>query len=36
VPIQHIDWPYVHRWCAKHGTRGLLDEIRREAEAAGT
>ncbi len=35
VQAQHIDWPYVDRWCDEHGTRGLLDEIRREAEAAG-
>jgi hypothetical protein len=24
-----IDWDYVHRWCDRHGTRQLLDEIRR-------
>jgi hypothetical protein len=24
-----IDWDYVHRWCEQHGTRALLDEIRR-------
>jgi hypothetical protein len=23
-----IDWDYVHGWCAQHGTRALLDEIR--------
>jgi len=22
-----LDWPYVHNWCAEHGTRQLLDEI---------
>jgi hypothetical protein len=25
----HIDWDYVHSWCDRHGTRELLDEIRR-------
>ena len=25
----HIDWDYVHGWCEHHGTRALLDEIRR-------
>lgn len=24
-----IDWDYVHGWADRHGTRGLLDEIRR-------
>lgn len=24
-----VDWHYVHRWCDEHGTRELLDEIRR-------
>jgi hypothetical protein len=24
-----IDWDYVHSWCDQHGTRQLLDEIRR-------
>lgn len=23
-----IDWPYVESWCDRHGTRGLLEEIR--------
>ena len=23
-----VDWAYVHRWVAEHGTRWLLDEIR--------
>ncbi len=35
VQEQHIDWPYVHRWCEAHGTRRLLDEIRQEAIAGG-
>lgn len=25
----HIDWDYVHKWAARHGTAALLDEIRR-------
>jgi len=24
-----LDWPYVESWCDRHGTRALLDEIRR-------
>jgi hypothetical protein len=24
-----IDWDYVHAWCDRHGTRALLDEVRR-------
>ena len=23
-----LDWNYIHHWCAQHGTRALLDEIR--------
>ena len=23
-----LDWEYIHHWCAEHGTRELLDEIR--------
>jgi len=23
-----LDWAYIHRWTAEHGTRELLDEIR--------
>jgi hypothetical protein len=29
VQRDRIDWDYVHRWCDQHGTRALLDEIRR-------
>jgi hypothetical protein len=28
-----IDWEYVRRWCDRHGTRDLLDEIRRSIPA---
>ena len=24
-----LDWAYIEGWCERHGTRGLLDEIRR-------
>lgn len=24
-----VDWNYVYSWCDRHGTRSLLDEIRR-------
>jgi hypothetical protein len=23
-----LDWPYIHDWCERHGTRTVLDEIR--------
>jgi hypothetical protein len=26
---EKIDWTYVYRWCDQHGTRELLEEIRR-------
>jgi hypothetical protein len=29
VQGQNVDWPYVYTWCDRHGTRALLDEIRR-------
>lgn len=25
-----VDWDYVHHWCDRHGTRPLLEEIRRQ------
>jgi hypothetical protein len=24
-----LDWPYIEAWCERHGTRALLEEIRR-------
>jgi hypothetical protein len=30
VQREHIDWPYVESWCDRHGTRELLDRLRRE------
>ena len=24
-----LDWPYIENWCDRHGTRALLEEIRR-------
>jgi hypothetical protein len=29
VQAERIDWDYVHRWCDVHGTRELLEQIRR-------
>jgi hypothetical protein len=29
VQGDRIDWDYVHSWCGRHGTRALLDEVRR-------
>lgn len=28
VSGSRLDWPYIHGWCERHGTRALLDEIR--------
>lgn len=24
-----LDWPYIETWCERHGTRALLEQIRR-------
>jgi hypothetical protein len=24
-----LDWDYIHSWCDRHGSRALLDEIRK-------
>ncbi len=29
VQANRLDWDYIHRWCAAHNTRELLDDIRR-------
>lgn len=29
VQGDRLDWDYIHSWCAQHGTRALLEEIRR-------
>jgi len=29
VQYDRLDWPYVESWCDRHGTRQLLDDIRR-------
>lgn len=26
-----LDWPYIERWCAEHGTLGMLAEAKAEA-----
>jgi hypothetical protein len=26
-----VDWPYVESWCDRHGTRELLERLRRES-----
>lgn len=33
VSGDRIDWDYVYSWCDRHGTRELLDEIRRSIPA---
>lgn len=30
VQYEIIDWPYVESWCDRHGTRELLERLRRE------
>lgn len=29
VQADRLDWEYIHRWCDTHGTRDLLDDLRR-------
>jgi len=29
VQQQSLDWPYIEKWCARHGTKEALEEIRR-------
>jgi hypothetical protein len=29
VQGDRIDWAYVHHWCDQHGTRAILEEIRK-------
>lgn len=29
VQRDHLDWQYVEHWCDQHGTRQLLDDLRR-------
>ena len=29
VQQDKLDWPYIEAWCERHGTRALLEEIRR-------
>ncbi len=29
VQQDKLDWPYIEGWCGRHGTRALLEEIRR-------
>jgi hypothetical protein len=33
VQASRLDWEYVHKWCREHGTRDLLDELRRSIPA---
>lgn len=33
VQADGVDWDYVNAWCDRHGTRDLLDEIRRSIPA---
>jgi len=33
VQRDFIDWPYVESWCDRHGTRELLERLRRECAA---
>jgi hypothetical protein len=33
VQNEFLDWPYIEGWCNRHGTRELLDQLRREAVA---
>ena len=35
VQSDRVDWPYVESWCDRHGTRELLERLRREAVLPG-
>lgn len=30
VQREYVDWPYVESWCDRHGTREVLERLRRE------
>lgn len=32
IQADSLDWPYVESWCDRHGTRELLERLRRECE----
>jgi hypothetical protein len=32
VQGDHLDWVYVNSWCDRHGTRELLDQVRRSLQ----
>jgi hypothetical protein len=34
VQGERIDWEYVNSWCERHGTRVILDEIRKSIPAS--
>jgi hypothetical protein len=34
VQADTIDWPYVEKWCDRHGTRELLERLRSEMQQA--
>lgn len=29
VQSEYLDWGYIHHWCDQHGTRSLLEDVRR-------
>ena len=35
VQNERLDWDYIHHWCEQHGTRQILDDIRREIPPLG-
>ena len=35
VQGDRIDWEYVTRWCDRHGTRELLEQVRQRLRANG-
>lgn len=34
VQGERIDWEYVHRWCEAHGTREVLEDVRKSIPEA--
>jgi len=35
VQADKLDWPYIHQWCDRHGTRDLLEQIRSNLQERG-
>lgn len=34
VQGESLDWRYIEHWCESHGTRGLLEDLRKQIPPA--